>query len=444
MRTLRVLTLLSAAVLLCSAAPGLAPLTCSEGNGPAAADKAVHHINEYHDHGYKFRLHEVQGNSVEQVDGGCNVKLQLDLRETKCHTTNPKPFEDCELREETERAVKANCTVLMTIKDGDATITKYECDTRQVNTNSEMVRICPDCPVLLPLNNSEGLKSVHEATTEFNKNTSNQHYYVLKEVGRISSGYIMTSGMNYYAEFALVETRCPMGSRIVIEACTPLCPDRARHAFCKSSYSSENGLLSNDCDFYPAENTTALGPGEKEPDCRHHGRHRPHGHGHHHHHNGSGGRPPHAHDHGHGPPPPGGKGRHPPHDHEHGHGPPPPGGKGGRPPHSHGGPPPHAHDHGHGPPPHAHDHGHGPPPHAGKGGRPPHSHGGPPPHAHDHGHGPPPHDHEHGHGPPPPGGKGKGSFHPLRRFHPCHRFLVNPDPALHPICPWPLPHRTHN
>ncbi|XP_039456597.1 histidine-rich glycoprotein-like isoform X1 [Oreochromis aureus] len=311
MRTLRVLTLLSAAVLLCSAAPGLAPLTCSEGNGPAAADKAVHHINEYHDHGYKFRLHEVQGNSVEQVDGGCNVKLQLDLRETKCHTTNPKPFEDCEIREETARAVKANCTVLMTIKDGDATITKYECDTRQVNTNSEMVRICPDCPVLLPLNDSEGLKSVHEATTEFNKNTSNQHYYILKEVGRISSGYIMTSGMNYYAEFALVETHCPMGSRIVIEACTPLCPDRARHAFCKSSYSSENGLLSNDCDFYPAENTTALGPGEKEPDCRHHGRRLPHSHG---------GPPPHAHDHGHGPPP---------HDHEHGHGPPPPGGKGG-------------------------------------------------------------------------------------------------------------------
>uniref|UniRef100_A0A668TGV7 Cystatin domain-containing protein n=1 Tax=Oreochromis aureus TaxID=47969 RepID=A0A668TGV7_OREAU len=358
MRTLRVLTLLSAAVLLCSAAPGLAPLTCSEGNGPAAADKAVHHINEYHDHGYKFRLHEVQGNSVEQVDGGCNVKLQLDLRETKCHTTNPKPFEDCEIREETAR-VNANCTVLMTIKDGDATITKYECDTRQVNTNSEMVRICPDCPVLLPLNDSEGLKSVHEATTEFNKNTSNQHYYILKEVGRISSGV----------------------QRILF--------------------------------FLPVFNTTALGPGEKEPDCRHHGRHRPHGHGHHHHHNGSGGRPPHAHD--------------------HGHGPPPPGGKGGRPPHSHGGPPPHAHDHGHGPPPHAHDHGHGPPPHAGKGGRPPHSHGGPPPHAHDH-----------GHGPPPPGGKGKGSFHPLRRLHPCHGFLVNPDPALHPICPWPLPHRTHN
>lgn len=74
----------------------------------------------------------------------------------------------------------------------------------------------------------------------------------------------------------------------------------------------------------------------------------------------------------------------------------------------------------------------------------PHGHGGPPTHALDHGRGPPPHAHDHGHGPPPTGGKGKGSFHPLRRFHPCHRFLVNPDPALHPICPWPLPHRPHN
>uniref|UniRef100_A0A669D6K9 Cystatin domain-containing protein n=1 Tax=Oreochromis niloticus TaxID=8128 RepID=A0A669D6K9_ORENI len=287
----------------------------------------------------KFTLTSAASRRTEgsRVDGGCNVKLQLDLRETKCHTTNPKPFEDCELRRETQRAVKANCTVLMTIKDGDATITKYECDTRQVNTNSEMVRICPDCPVLLPLNDSEGLKSVHEATTEFNKNTSNQHYYVLKEVGRISSGV-------------------------------------QRILFFLPVFS-----------WWPP--STCLRPWSWPP----------------------------------------------PHAHDHGHGPPPHAGKGGRPPHSHGGPPPHAHDHGH-----------GPPPHAGKGGRPPHSHGGPPPHAHDHGHGPPPHDHEHGHGPPPPGGKSKGSFHPLRRFHPCHRFLVNPDPALHPICPWPLPHRTHN
>ncbi|XP_030582926.1 alpha-2-HS-glycoprotein 1 isoform X2 [Archocentrus centrarchus] len=443
MRTLHVLTLLLSAVLFCSAAPALGPVTCSEGKGSVTAHVAVHHINEQHDHGYKFRLHEVQGNKVEQVDGGCNVELKLELRETRCHTINPKPFEDCEIREEHERAVMANCTVLMTVKDGDAKVTKYQCVTKQVT----MTARCPDCPILIPLNNSEGLQSIREAVNEFNKNTSNQHYYVLKEVGRISSGYVMTTGMNYYAEFVLVETHCPMGSRIIPEACIPLCPDRARHASCSSSSSDQNGLLSVECDFYPPLNTTALGPDEKEPTCRHH-----RGHSHRHpHHDGSGGPPPHAH----GPPPHDGSGGPPP----HAHGPPPHAGSGGPPPPAHGhgppphagsgGPPPHAHGHGRpthagsgGPPPHAH--GHGPPPHAGSGGPPPHAcdHGhGPPPHAGDHGHGPPPHAGDHGHGPPP---HAHGKCSPFRRhFRPCHGFLANPDPALHPICPWPLPHPKH-
>ena len=38
-----------------------------------------------------------------QVDGGCDVVLQLDLLETKCHIVNPQHFEDCEIREESER-----------------------------------------------------------------------------------------------------------------------------------------------------------------------------------------------------------------------------------------------------------------------------------------------------------------------------------------------------
>lgn len=41
------------------------------------------------------------------------------------------------------------------------------------------------------------------------------------------SQYMMATGMSYFAEFALVETHCPMGSRIIPEACKPLCPDRA-------------------------------------------------------------------------------------------------------------------------------------------------------------------------------------------------------------------------
>ncbi|XP_078114218.1 alpha-2-HS-glycoprotein 1 [Sander vitreus] len=309
------------------------------------------------------------------------------------------------------RAVMANCTVKMSIRNTDTNITKYECDTRQEKTNLEMVRICPDCPTLQPLNSTEGLKYVNEAVSKFNQNTTNQHYYILKEVGRIRLGYMFSAGMAYYAEFALVETNCPMGSRINPEACKPLCPDRAHHAFCKSTYFRSTGLQSVECEFYPPSNTTALGPGEQEPVCRHHvGGHHPHA---------GSGRPLLG-----------------------------PRGGDGHPPLVGGGPPPHARDGHGGPPPHARDGHGGPPPHARVG------HVGPPPHARD-GHVGQHHDsdaridHHHdsdgygGHhhaGHPdqekqhhrPPFGS-KHQFHAWHRFHRCR----GSDPALHPICPWP-------
>ena len=37
-----------------------------------------------------------------QVEEGCNFELQMELLETVCHTVNPKHFEDCEIREETD------------------------------------------------------------------------------------------------------------------------------------------------------------------------------------------------------------------------------------------------------------------------------------------------------------------------------------------------------
>lgn len=51
-----------------------------------------------------------------------------------------------------------------------------------------MGMMCPDCPPLLPLNDKNGLLAVDAVVKNFNENTSNAHYFVLKEVGRIRSG----------------------------------------------------------------------------------------------------------------------------------------------------------------------------------------------------------------------------------------------------------------
>ncbi|XP_035524144.1 antihemorrhagic factor cHLP-B-like [Morone saxatilis] len=144
MKALPILVLLSSAVQLFSAAPALEPVTCSEDSGAAAARLAMHHINENHEHGYKFRLNEVQGNKVEKVNEGCNIELKLRLLETTCHTVNPKHFEDCQTRTEPDWAVEANCTVTMTVTSNDASVTKYECDTQQVKV---AIRNCDVTPL---------------------------------------------------------------------------------------------------------------------------------------------------------------------------------------------------------------------------------------------------------------------------------------------------------
>uniref|UniRef100_A0A3Q1FAA9 Alpha-2-HS-glycoprotein-like n=1 Tax=Acanthochromis polyacanthus TaxID=80966 RepID=A0A3Q1FAA9_9TELE len=273
MKVSPVFILLFPAVLLCGAAPALEALSCSDNSSFAAARMAVIHINEHHNHGYKFRLSQITGSNVEQIDDGCNLELQLELLETKCHVVNPKHFEDCEIREDTDRIVKANCTVGMTVKNGDAKVSKYECDTQQAKTNKELWLICPDCPTLDPIESPESVNIAHETLTKINANTSHQHLYTLLEVGRMLSSYIPFTGMQYSGELVFVETNCPVGSKILPKACTPLCPDRAHHAFCDSSFSANDGIQSVECNFYPPSNTTALGPGEQEPLCRRHQTH---------------------------------------------------------------------------------------------------------------------------------------------------------------------------
>ncbi|KAM7388807.1 hypothetical protein PAMP_024954 [Pampus punctatissimus] len=444
---MKVLVLLSSLVLLCSAAPSLEQVRC---DSETLSHLAVQHINKHHAHGYKFRHHKTIGISAAGSLSQCIAKIKLELRETKCHVVNPKHFEDCEIREDFDRVnahhqeVMATCDVEILVDKNEAEVRKYECNTQQVKTDMEMLMMCPDCSKLIPLHSPTSVKVVNETVKEFNKNTSNQHYYILHEVGRMKAGYMMMTGMVYHAEIVLVETHCPMGSRIVLEACMPLCPDRA--------------------------NTTALSPGET-PVCRlaqsPHLCPPPHGTDHGPpHHAGGHGPPPHGpppHGTGYGLPPHAGGHGPPPHAGGHGpppHGPPPHGTGYGLPPHAGGhGPPPHAGGHGpppHGPPPHAGGHGppphaggHGPPPHPGSHGLPPHAGGhGPPPHGpppHAGGHGPPPHGpppHAGGHGlPPHPGSHGHSRGPPpsQEKLHLCPRCNTPTsfDPTLHPICPWP-------
>ncbi|KAJ3599136.1 hypothetical protein NHX12_033099 [Muraenolepis orangiensis] len=214
----RLVLLLSALVALCGAAPALEPVTCSGEKFEAnAARLAAQHINSNHHHGYKFRVSEVLSSQVDVEPQGCKITMEVNLQETKCVVAAPEHFEDYakELRME-----------------------------------------CPDCPTLLPLNDTTGLDYITKAVKQYNTDNATVHYFVLRDVGRISASYIMNVGMNYVTEFVMVETHCPLGSRIVIERLT----------VCRTSNNKRRSSLQ--CTTYPAMNQTPLAAGEMEPHCR--------------------------------------------------------------------------------------------------------------------------------------------------------------------------------
>uniref|UniRef100_A0A8C5BAP0 Alpha-2-HS-glycoprotein-like n=1 Tax=Gadus morhua TaxID=8049 RepID=A0A8C5BAP0_GADMO len=218
--------LLSAAVALCGAAPALEPVTCSvDGLETTAVRFAIQHINQQQDHGYKFKLSEVIVVSPTQV-------------------------------------VMAGCVVVLSVQGDVASVVSHKCGTTK---DEEELRMCPDCPRLQNLTNVEGLQRIGGVIRKYNVLNATEHYFVLSDVGRMSASYIMGVGMNYVAEFAMVETHCPVGSRIAPEACTPLCPDRARHIFCRNSENPRGSRLY--CETYPAVNKVDLQPGMIEPTC---------------------------------------------------------------------------------------------------------------------------------------------------------------------------------
>ncbi|XP_061894710.1 alpha-2-HS-glycoprotein-like [Entelurus aequoreus] len=265
------LAYLLAALLACALLPGDAvtpseDITCHHFSVGAAANFSVRHIDEHHQHGYKFKLGEIQGHKYEQTAEGCNIDLQLALRETRCHVTDPKAVEDCEVLEMGEGGAAANCTVMLTRHLTGTTVTRHQCTTTPAHSSDDMM-MCPDCPRMRALNDPAVAKAVHVAMLKYNQESNNRHDFTLLEVGRVLSGYIPSVGMMTYPKFILVETRCPKYIRIAPEACTPRCPHRAQHAVCSTSYSSKTGVASPQCELFPAKDSTALGPGEVEPRC---------------------------------------------------------------------------------------------------------------------------------------------------------------------------------
>uniref|UniRef100_A0A3Q2XQL5 Alpha-2-HS-glycoprotein-like n=1 Tax=Hippocampus comes TaxID=109280 RepID=A0A3Q2XQL5_HIPCM len=201
--------------------------------------------------------------------GGCRVDASLKLVQTKCHVTNPKPHQECVPFRLDERGAVATCSVSLDVVSGVATVRKHRCATRPEHTNAEMAWICPDCPMLSPLDDPMGVKAAHQAVLKFNRESKHRNYFTLMEVSQITGGYIMTIGMLTWLKLALVETDCPRHAENTFAPCAPRCSDQASHVFCQATYYNWQDQIGElGCEFYPPRNSASRSPGMPKPKCR--------------------------------------------------------------------------------------------------------------------------------------------------------------------------------
>ncbi|XP_049580140.1 alpha-2-HS-glycoprotein-like [Syngnathus scovelli] len=243
-------------------------VTCSKESVAAATALGVQQINLKQKHGYKFRLQEVQGSKYQAVSGGCHIDVNVMLVQTTCHFTNPKPAEECGLWAKWDMGAVASCSIELWVLWRVAKVVKYQCTTRQEFTNAELVRTCPDCSGLLPLDDPTALQAVSEAVLKFNRENRYQNDFILMEVDHVQSVYYPRAFSRTLVQFALVETNCPRGAQ-TFAPCMPRCPDVATHAFCKTIYDNhEQKLEELECEVYRPKNPTRHLTDMPEPECK--------------------------------------------------------------------------------------------------------------------------------------------------------------------------------
>ncbi|XP_009893592.1 PREDICTED: alpha-2-HS-glycoprotein [Charadrius vociferus] len=226
-----------------------APLGCDDPESEAAAEFAVNYINGHSHHGYKFALNRIE--NIRVLPQGLNndiMFLELDLLETTCHILNPTPLENCTVRSFTQHAVEGDCDVKLQKLDGKLSVLASKCHSH-ADSSEDVLQLCPDCPLLASLNNTDVLTTVTAALNDHNSKTADA-YLRLLEIGRARIQYYPVHSVS--VEFAVAATNCSAAeAKDNAEACQLLPDDQSNFGFCTAARVTRPSQdLKVDCQLY--------------------------------------------------------------------------------------------------------------------------------------------------------------------------------------------------
>lgn len=226
-----------------------APLGCDDPESEAAAEVAVNYINGHSHHGYKFALNRIE--DIRVVPQGPNndiIFLELDLLETTCPVLSPTPLANCTVRSFVEHAVEGDCDVKLQKVDGVLSVLASKCHSH-ADSSEDILKVCPDCPLLARMNDTEVLETVSAALNDYNSKTTDS-YLRLLEIGRAKIQY--HPGQVVVTEFAVGATNCSaQEAKANVGACQLLPEDQSNFGFCTAvMVKAPTQDLQVDCQLY--------------------------------------------------------------------------------------------------------------------------------------------------------------------------------------------------
>ncbi|XP_024416620.1 alpha-2-HS-glycoprotein isoform X2 [Desmodus rotundus] len=229
-----VLVLCLAQLWGCHAVPpglGLAyrELDCDDPETEQVAMEAVDYINKNRNRGYKHTLNQIDKVKVwPRRPMGEVFEIEIDTLETTCHVLDPTPVVNCSVRQLTEHAVEGDCDFRVLKQDGQFFVSFAKCDSSP-DSAEDVLKVCPDCPLLAPINATRVVRTVEAALTAFNAD-NNGSYFQLVEVSRAQ---LVPLPPSTYVEFAVAATDC-VAKEVTDPAKCNLLAEK-QYGFCKAT-----------------------------------------------------------------------------------------------------------------------------------------------------------------------------------------------------------------
>ncbi|KAL6469121.1 hypothetical protein MHYP_G00226450 [Metynnis hypsauchen] len=169
---------------------GIVPSSsCKDVSSKDAAAQAMDKINLERSEGYIFSLERLSNvGLLRHGETGVVYYLTIDVLETDCHVLSKKNWRDCKVRDIGRHPVYGQCKAVIYINKVHrvSRLYKYSCAVRPVPT-SKIVLVCPDCPVLIPLDNEEVQKTMRIGLEKYNKESMQANYFTLLNITRATS-----------------------------------------------------------------------------------------------------------------------------------------------------------------------------------------------------------------------------------------------------------------